>query len=87
MMDINRIEEARGSSEVEMFGFRRGLKKCLLYNEEVCAAPRIRFKACRACVRVNPHAAAKNIFEKIKELAAKLFNLPAKEPGQAPPAS
>lgn len=77
-----RIEDAYGSNEI---GLQIVLRKCIYYREEVCTAPRVRFVVCRSCVRINPHAAAKNIFEKIKDLAARLFNLPAKEPGQVPP--
>ena len=80
-MEISRIENFSSSVEISGLG-RNPDRLCLYYKEEVCAAPRVRFAACRACCRVNPHQAASNLFERIKQLASDLLNL--KEPGQPP---
>lgn len=84
MRDVNRIEDFSASNEIDALKFKSTVRQCIFYKEEVCTAPRIRFAACRTCFRINPRAAERSLFEKIKELAAKLFNLQAKEPGQFP---
>ncbi len=84
MMDIYRIEDFSASNEIETLKFKSSVRQCVYYKEEVCTAPRIRFEACRTCYRISPHAAMRSLFEKIKDLAAKLFNLQETEPGQFP---
>lgn len=85
MMDINRIEDFSASNEIDSLRFKSTVRQCVYYKDEVCSAPRIRFAACRTCYRISPRAAERSLFEKIMDLAAKLFNLQVKEPGQFPP--
>lgn len=84
-MEVNRIEDAHGSNEVDGLQFKSTVRQCIFYKEEVCTAPKIRFEACRTCSRIDPRLAVRTLFEKIKSLAASLFNLPAKEPEEFPP--
>lgn len=84
-MDIYRIEDSSASNEIEMLKFKSTVRQCIFYKEEVCTAPRIRFDACRTCYRIDPRAAMRSLFEKIKDLAAKLFNLRETKPEQFPP--
>jgi len=81
MFEVQKIEDAY---EIETLRFRSFVRGCLYYREEVCCAPRVRFEVCRGCVRINPHLAAQTLFDKIKELAVKLFNSPVPEPDQLP---
>ena len=81
-MEINPISDFGGSNGIEGARLKGGIRQCLYYKEEHCTAPRIRFETCRSCCRINPHQAASNLFEKIKKLAADLFNL--QEPEQPP---
>ncbi|MCU0640903.1 MAG: hypothetical protein MUC35_02300 [Candidatus Margulisbacteria bacterium] len=81
-MEINPVSDPSWNNCVEGPLSYKGPRLCLYYQEEMCAAPRVKFAACRACCRINPHQAASNLFERIKQLAADLFNL--KEPGQPP---
>ena len=81
-MEINPINDLFGAGGVEGAKLKGGVRQCLYYKEEVCTAPRVKFAACRACCRINPHQAASNLFERIKQLAADIFNL--QEPEQPP---
>jgi hypothetical protein len=81
-MEINPINDFFGTSGIEGAKLKGGVRQCLYYKEEVCAAPRVKFAACRSCCRINPHQAASNLFERIKQLAADILNL--REPGQPP---
>jgi len=83
-MDVSRIEDAYGSNKIDNPRLKSSVRCCIFYKDEVCTAPKIRFEACRACYRINPHLAARGLLEKIKDLATRLFNLPATEPGQPP---
>jgi hypothetical protein len=81
-MEVNPICDPSWHTGVEGTLSYKGPRLCLYYSEELCTAPRAKFAACRACCRINPHQAASNLFEKIKQLAADLLNL--KEPAQLP---
>jgi hypothetical protein len=81
-MEINPICDPSWHTGIEGTTSYKGPRLCLYYFEEVCAAPRIKFAACRSCCRVDPHRAASNLFERIKKLAVDLLNL--KEPGPPP---
>jgi hypothetical protein len=81
-MEITRIGDPYGSGEIERAAHGNFGRLCLYYKEEHCAAPRIKFAACRSCCRIDPHRAASNLFERIKKLAVDLLNL--KEPGPPP---
>jgi len=81
-MEINPITDFGGANGVEGARAKGSVCQCLYYFAEVCTAPRIKFESCRACCRINPHQAASNLFERIKQLAADLFNL--QEPAPPP---
>ncbi|MFA5113179.1 MAG: hypothetical protein WC529_02650 [Candidatus Margulisiibacteriota bacterium] len=81
-MEVTRVEDFSGTGQITGAGAKGSVRQCLYYYEEVCTAPRIKFASCRGCCRINPHQAAANLFEKIKQLAAELLNL--KEPEQPP---
>lgn len=81
MIEIGRIEETSGMNEIEMLRARNVLRKCLYFKEEICCAPKMRFEACRSCIRINTRAAVKTLFDRIKGLAGKLFNFQETELG------
>jgi hypothetical protein len=84
-MEINPINEMTNSGDIEMLQLRGGQRKCVYYKEEVCSAPKLRFDICRVCYRIDIRSAGKNLFDKIINMAAKLFNLQASESEQPPP--
>jgi len=79
-MEISGIEKAR----IEAARLKNSCLKCILYNEEICTAPKLRFQICKSCYRISPKFAVRNLFNRIKALANQLFNLQGKPPGQFP---
>lgn len=86
-MDVPIIENTAGSGGIDALRLKRNLRLCQLYKEEICSAPRIRFEACRTCVRINVKSAVRGLFGKIKDLAVQMFNLQATEPSPPPSSS
>jgi hypothetical protein len=80
-MEINKIDEAAGANGT--LAVRSGSvdRRCLYYKEEICRAPRCRFKLCQGCVRTNRQAAIGHLFERIKMMAQSYFMLEETELG------
>lgn len=76
-METIKIEDANQISEVGVSRFKT-LRKCIFYKEEICTAPRIRFRLCKTCYRIDPQYFLANFLEKIKSMVRKMFNLPEK---------
>jgi hypothetical protein len=84
-MDELRIEGMAHAGGLEPTQGKGLHQRCLYDPETICSAPRAQFHVCKNCHRLNPHQAVSNLFNKIKQLAADTFNLPAAEPDQFPP--
>lgn len=76
MMNANQLEPTQ---------LKNPHSRCIYDQETICSAPRAQFAACKTCYRLSPHKAVGNLFDKIKQLAADIFNLPQSGPGQFPP--
>jgi hypothetical protein len=84
-MDDIRIEGLSHAGGLEPARLKGPHQRCIYDPETICSAPRAQFQACKTCHRLNPHQAVSNLFDKIKQLASDIFNLPAGEPDQFPP--
>ncbi len=71
-MKIQSINDATSAAEITAAA--RSLRGCVFYREERCCAPRIRFKMCRNCYRIDPRLAVKSLFEAIRALGSKLIS-------------
>ncbi len=84
-MDELRNESMKNPNQLEPPQLKNPHGRCIYDQETICSAPRIQFGACKTCHRINPHKAVGNLFDKIKQLATDIFNLPQSEPDQFPP--
>lgn len=85
-MGISKIEGFGGAAKSEIAPLQSGNRRCVYYKEEICSAPKMQFKLCKTCFRIDIKFTVKRLFEIIRELATDLFDLPSPPPEQSPPA-
>jgi hypothetical protein len=85
-MPIPRIENFNNAAKAEITLLNARRRKCIYYKEEICSAPKLQFRLCRTCYRIDIKFTVRRLFEIIRELAEDLFDLPETPPEQPLPA-
>ncbi len=84
-MEINKIDDLSANSQVERLRSPENNKKCTFDKKVGCGAPeKLLYDMCATCYRIDSRFIVPNLFKKIIDMGAQLFNLRGPESGQPP---
>jgi DNA-binding XRE family transcriptional regulator len=72
-MKILNIADTKNAGGIDCSRMRNAARQCIYYKEEGCSAPKLRFRICRACPRIDFRLTIRDLFSKIKIMAAGLL--------------
>ncbi|MFA5183283.1 MAG: hypothetical protein WC405_18370 [Syntrophales bacterium] len=70
-MQTPKIDEI---GEIVTYRPKRSTRRCFYFDDELCCAPQIKFRACANCSRLDPRLVVVSMFNKIKEMAEKFLS-------------